>query len=384
MVDTENQAAVANGAGNDDAAAVSLLEKKIIRQIEYYFGDYNLPKDKFLQGFVKENEGWLTIETLLKFKRLADLSKDSTVILAAMRKSKSGLMEVEGEGEKGRMRRSPAHPLPDNSEESKLDVQARTAYAKGFDKEKTTLDELLEYFLDHEPTVINIQMRSYVDKREKDKNRHFKGSVFMTFRDLDSCKKFVEAESMLYKGEPLIRKYQKDYLAEKEKEFEERRKKRGEKEKPKKEGAGQEVKQEEKEEECRLPLGTVLKLEGLGDAITREDIKEVLAAEFKVNIEKEGGDIAFITYEKGGADAKIRFKAENFAKPIAEQWNSKEKVMIMEREVKATLLEGEEEKKFLQDSVKDMKNMRNRNKNNKQHKRKNHERGGPQNKRARN
>ena len=28
---------------------MSPLEKKIIRQIEYYFGDFNLPRDKFLQ-----------------------------------------------------------------------------------------------------------------------------------------------------------------------------------------------------------------------------------------------------------------------------------------------------------------------------------------------
>jgi hypothetical protein len=44
----------------------------------------------------------------------------------------------------------------------------------GFDKEKTTLDELLEHFADHEPAVVNIQMRTYVDKRDKDKKRHFK------------------------------------------------------------------------------------------------------------------------------------------------------------------------------------------------------------------
>ena len=37
----------------------------------------------------------------------------------------------------------------------------------GFDKEKTTLDELLEYYMDHEPAVINIQMRNYVDKKDK-------------------------------------------------------------------------------------------------------------------------------------------------------------------------------------------------------------------------
>jgi hypothetical protein len=35
----------------------------------------------------------------------------------------------------------------------------------------------------------------------------------MTFRDLDSCKKFVETETMTYNGVPLIRKYQKDYFA---------------------------------------------------------------------------------------------------------------------------------------------------------------------------
>ncbi len=48
MVDTENQPAVANGGSGDDSAP-SPLEKKIIRQIEHYFGDYNLPRDKFIQ-----------------------------------------------------------------------------------------------------------------------------------------------------------------------------------------------------------------------------------------------------------------------------------------------------------------------------------------------
>jgi len=90
----------------------------------------------------------------------------------------------------------------------------------------------------------------------------------MTFRDLESCKKFVEAESVTYKDVELIRKYQKDYLLEKEKEFEERKKTRGEKggkgktESGGQEGKGKEVKKEEKEEENRLPLGAVIKLEG--------------------------------------------------------------------------------------------------------------------------
>ncbi len=64
----------------------------------------------------------------------------------------------------------------------------------GFDKEKTTLDELLEHFADHEPAVVNIQMRTYVDKRDKDKKRHFKvpgtgyrfQHLFRVFGDISS------------------------------------------------------------------------------------------------------------------------------------------------------------------------------------------------------
>ena len=46
-----------------------------------------------------------------------------------------------------------------------LNIQLTLA---GFDKEKTTMDELLEHFLENEPSVINIQMRTYVDKRDGD------------------------------------------------------------------------------------------------------------------------------------------------------------------------------------------------------------------------
>ena len=53
----------------------------------------------------------------------------------------------------------------------------------------------------------------------------------------------------------------------------------------------------------------------------------------------DGGDIAFITYEKGEAEAKIRFKKEDFAKPIAEKWVGMETVDIKELKVVGSLLE---------------------------------------------
>ena len=41
--------------------------KKVIRQVEYYFGDSNLQRDKFLQDEIaKDPEGWVSLETMLK------------------------------------------------------------------------------------------------------------------------------------------------------------------------------------------------------------------------------------------------------------------------------------------------------------------------------
>merc|ERR1712088_810775 len=114
-----------------------------------------------------------------------------------------------------------------------------------------------------------------------------------------------------------------DYLEEKKKEMDEKRNKFGKKDKkPNAGGADDKEVEVKQEEEFILPKGSVLKLTGLGGEITREDIKEVLKDTFEVNIDKDGGDIAFITYEKG---------------------------------------EAEEEESFLAESVKDLKNRRNKN-----------------------
>ena len=43
--------------------------KKVIRQVEYYFGDSNMQRDKFLQDEVaKDAEGWVPLTTMLKVK----------------------------------------------------------------------------------------------------------------------------------------------------------------------------------------------------------------------------------------------------------------------------------------------------------------------------
>lgn len=100
------------------------LEQKIIKQVEYYFGDYNLPKDKFLQSQIKLDDGWIEFDVLLTFKRLASLTKDSTIIAEALKKSSNNIVSVSEDGKK--IRRDPNNPLPELTDERKKELTSRT------------------------------------------------------------------------------------------------------------------------------------------------------------------------------------------------------------------------------------------------------------------
>lgn len=100
------------------------LEQKIIKQIDYYFGDINLPRDKFLQEKIKEDEGWVPVEVLLTFKRLASLSEDPAVIAAAVEKSESKLVLVNED--KNKLRRNPEQPVPEQTEERKQELMKKS------------------------------------------------------------------------------------------------------------------------------------------------------------------------------------------------------------------------------------------------------------------
>ena len=100
-------------------------------------------------------------------------------------------------------------------------------------------------------------MRTYVDKKKADDVRHFKGSVFVTFKDRESAEKFMALESVKKDEVDLIRKWQEDYLAEKEKEFEEKLKEKKARKEKKEKRSEEQTKKEPKEEKAeeQLPKG---------------------------------------------------------------------------------------------------------------------------------
>lgn len=305
---------------------VSKEEAAIIRQLEYYFGDANLARDKFLQEQVGKDEGWVPVDVLLTFKRLKALSEDKKVIVDAIEKSDEGLIEISEDREK--LRRHPERPLPEQNEETRKEIYGRTVYVKGFAPEEgTQMSELLEFFEPFEK-VTNIVMRKYHDKATK--KYLFKGSVFVTFATKEHCAEFLKKEKLEYKGKELIRKMQDDYFEEKKAE---RRKK-------------DKKKEEDRFNIDHLPKGACVHLTGFNKETSRETIKETI---LKLD---ESLEVAFIDYQKTDTEGTVRFAAEDAGKKFMEKVTDG-KLTIDEEEITARLLEGDEEKEFLRKVVKD-------------------------------
>ncbi|CAH3159775.1 unnamed protein product [Porites lobata] len=199
----------ANEGTNGHTEVPSDLERKIIKQIEFYFGDKNLPRDKFLRQKVDEDEGWVTLECLTTFNRLKALSTDTDAIAKALRKSEAGLLEVSEDNKK--VRRVTAKPLPEETAEARHDAKTKTVYCKGFPAE-TTIDQLEEFFSDKGKVNMLITSQWILCHL-------FKGSAFVEFSTVDEAKAFVATEALKYNEQELIKMMKADYFKKKEEEF---------------------------------------------------------------------------------------------------------------------------------------------------------------------
>ena len=142
-----------------------------LKQIEFYFADANLPFDKFLFTLTrKDPEGWVPIETLASFKRMRPMREvlNTQEMAEALRKSEA-LLEVDAEGLRVR-RKAELKPV--------TDAHTRSIYAKGFPDEYEGLQEELEAFFAQFGKINGVRMR-----RENEKPRKFKNSVFVEFAD---------------------------------------------------------------------------------------------------------------------------------------------------------------------------------------------------------
>ncbi|XP_072274408.1 lupus La protein [Pyxicephalus adspersus] len=314
-------------AENGDKEQMSDLDTKICQQIEYYFGDHNLPRDKFLKEQISLDDGWVPLEIMIKFNRLSKLTTDFGIILGALKKSKTGLMEIDEE--KSKIRRSPSKPLPEVTEEYKNSIKNRSVYIKGFPLD-TTLDDI-KGWLENKGLIENIQMRRTLEKT-------FKGSIFIVFETEDASKKFLENRDLKFKDTDMIVLSKEEYFAKKN---EERKQKQSEAKAKSKQDKADAQKQAEDAEMKSLEeqTGCLLKFSGdLDNMTSREDIHALF---------QDHGEIKWIDFSRGAMEGIILFKSD--AKEAMEKAKAanNDNLQLKGKDVTWELLEGDEEKAAL-------------------------------------
>jgi len=114
------------------------LCESIVQQVEFYFSDANITKDKFLLKHVKRNkEGFVSLKLISSFKRVKHLTKDwRQVAVAIERKSK----KLEVNDLKTKVRR--LDDLPEYDETT----PSRTVVALNLPIERPTIEAVAELF----------------------------------------------------------------------------------------------------------------------------------------------------------------------------------------------------------------------------------------------
>merc|ERR1711981_85352 len=114
------------------------LCEKITQQVEFYFSDANITKDKFLLKHVKRNkEGFVSLKLISSFKRVKHLTKDwRQVAVAIERKSK----RLEVNDLKTKVRRLDVLPEYDET------TPSRTVVALNLPIERPTIEAVAELF----------------------------------------------------------------------------------------------------------------------------------------------------------------------------------------------------------------------------------------------
>ncbi|XP_050424180.1 la protein homolog [Adelges cooleyi] len=293
VTDVENKKSVL-AVDNVKPELLAKVAPKIIKQLEYYFSDTNLPYDKFLQNEIKTGDGWVKISVLLTFKRLASISKEPAVIAAAVKNATNCIVEINEGNDK--IRRKPDQVVPVADQEFLNEMMERSIYCKGFPK-TATMDELLNYAA----SLNDFNITKVIPRRLKTKE--FKGSLYFTFETKEQAEKFLKLESVQYGDVNLERKWEKEFLEEKKLEYEEKLAKRDQKQKA--------------ETEKYFKKGYLLKANNLTDAVTVDKIKDICL--------KYEWQVAFVKINEDKLSAWIRLKpvttAEQLLKDIADKTN---------------------------------------------------------------
>lgn len=134
----------------------------------------------------------------MTFNRLKTLTGDKDEVIKCIKKSTSGLLELNENETK--LRR--ITPMPEESEEYIKELNLRTLHLKGFPTD-SVLDDIMQ-FCSKFGKVESIEMR-----RDRRKEHAFKGCIMVTFGSKDDAQKILDSEEELKYNENVLMKENK-------------------------------------------------------------------------------------------------------------------------------------------------------------------------------
>ncbi|XP_068137381.1 la-related protein 7 [Hyperolius riggenbachi] len=154
---------------------VKQLLADIAKQVDFWFGDVNLHKDRFLREQIeKSRDGYIDISMLASFNKMKKLTTDSKLIARAVKNS--SVVEMNLDNTKIRRR----HPLGERPQ----DVDERTVYAELLPKNVT--HSWIERVFGKCGTVVYIGIPRYKSTGDP------KGFAFIEFETQEQAAKAIE------------------------------------------------------------------------------------------------------------------------------------------------------------------------------------------------
>ncbi|XP_049577363.1 uncharacterized protein [Syngnathus scovelli] len=154
---------------------VKQLLCEVKKQVEFWFGDVNLHKDRFLRKLIDESDdGYVDLSVVAGFNRMKKLTSDTKLIARALKNS--SVLEVNLEGDKVR-RQLPIGDVPP-------DVDSRTVYVELLPKDVT--HSWIEKVFSKCGTVVYAGIPRYKTTNDP------KGFAFVEFENPEQAQKAIE------------------------------------------------------------------------------------------------------------------------------------------------------------------------------------------------
>ena len=158
------------------------VDERVFRQIEFYFSDSNLPKDKFLLKETKSNEeGWVSLQLISTFKKMRDYGATVEGLAAAARTSE--FLAVDDEGK--RVRRTT--DLPDSDVTLERSISAKTFPLEA------TIEEVQAFFEPH-GKILSVRLFKTGGDKKENKAATLNGTVFVEFSSKEEAEAVVTKE----------------------------------------------------------------------------------------------------------------------------------------------------------------------------------------------